>query len=296
MANRKFGFHSGVVNCRDIVVDNDFTVKGDLIFGDASTDTLTVNGALTLLADNLIGTNKKIQFRDTGLFIHSSADGKITYSSDGAGADDHIFSGTVTFNDDVTGLVSTVTDAGHTHTATVTDAGHSHTATVTDAGHTHTMSNVALPMGIITGALGVATNYMAGAVGAADATERFIVMPFDGSVYGAYGFLGTAPGGSDTVIVTVRRNGADGITTFTITGADVAGNNTVNHVSFSAGDRLSVKAVSSAGTAADLSVTLKISALSESSVTGATVANSTDVTGATVANSSDATGVTVATL
>lgn len=276
--------------------EGDFSVLGSFTFGDASADALTINGVTSFNERAIFATDKKLQFRATGNYIYSPAADKIEVVAASAAADAIKLTSKVTFGADVAGLVSTVTDAGHSHTATVTDAGHTHTATVTDAGHTHTMSNVALPMGIITGALGAATNYMAGAVGVADAAERFIVMPFDGSVYGAYGFLGTAPGGSDTVIVTVRRNGADGITTFTITGAAVAGNDTVNHVSFSAGDRLSVKAVSSAGTAADLSVTLKISALSESSVTGATVANSTDVTGATVANSSETTGVTVATV
>lgn len=46
-------------------------------------------------------TNKKIQLRDTGLYIHSSADGKITISSDGTSTDDITLDGTVTISDDI---------------------------------------------------------------------------------------------------------------------------------------------------------------------------------------------------
>jgi len=67
--------------------------------------TLGVTGALTAssttaLNDTVtVGTDKKLQFRDTGLFVRSGTDGKLTYSSDGAGDDDHSFIGTVTFSD-----------------------------------------------------------------------------------------------------------------------------------------------------------------------------------------------------
>jgi hypothetical protein len=47
MANRRFGWHSGSVTCRDITVAGDLTIAGSMNFGDASTDTLTVNGAAT---------------------------------------------------------------------------------------------------------------------------------------------------------------------------------------------------------------------------------------------------------
>jgi len=48
MARRKFGWHSGALICRDITIENDLTIEGDMTFGDASTDTLTVNGVLSL--------------------------------------------------------------------------------------------------------------------------------------------------------------------------------------------------------------------------------------------------------
>lgn len=46
MVNRRFGWHSGSVNCYDLTVDNDLSISGDLSFGDAATDTLTVSGKL----------------------------------------------------------------------------------------------------------------------------------------------------------------------------------------------------------------------------------------------------------
>lgn len=46
--NTRFGWHSGVLRCKDIVVSNDLTITGNMSFGDASTDTLTVNGFLKL--------------------------------------------------------------------------------------------------------------------------------------------------------------------------------------------------------------------------------------------------------
>jgi len=45
MVNYRFGWHSGALKCKNITVENDMTIEGDLTFGDASTDTLTVNGA-----------------------------------------------------------------------------------------------------------------------------------------------------------------------------------------------------------------------------------------------------------
>jgi hypothetical protein len=76
----------------------DLAVSGGLTVG----TTLGVAGASTLSDTATIETNKKLQFRDTGLFIHSNADGKLTVSSDGVGADDITISGTVTIDDDVT--------------------------------------------------------------------------------------------------------------------------------------------------------------------------------------------------
>lgn len=78
-----------------LTVSGALTINGNMTFGDASVDTLSITGLTT------VATNQKIQFRDTGLFINSGADGKLTISSDGSGTDDITLSGTVTLNDDL---------------------------------------------------------------------------------------------------------------------------------------------------------------------------------------------------
>ena len=70
----------------------------------------------------------------------------------------------------------------------------------------------------------------------------------------------TAPGGVDTVVVTVQKSSDDGATwsdtalTCTVTGAAKSNSDLTHVVSLTAGDLLAVKAVSSAGTAADCTV------------------------------------------
>jgi len=81
----------------NVTVSGDLAINGTMTFGDASTDTLTVNGAATFNADSTFSTNKKLQFRDTGIYINSGADGKLTISADGTGTDDITLNGTVTF-------------------------------------------------------------------------------------------------------------------------------------------------------------------------------------------------------
>lgn len=80
-----------------------------------------------------VRTNKKIQLRDTGLYIHSSADGKITISADGSSTDDITLDGTVTVSDSVA-LASGKTITGNlineqtivTATGSQTFGGHLH--------------------------------------------------------------------------------------------------------------------------------------------------------------------------
>lgn len=70
----------------NVEVTGNLTVGGTTIDNQQLTDDLTV------------ATNKKIQFRDTGIFLQSGADGKLTISADGSGADDISLAGTVTLN------------------------------------------------------------------------------------------------------------------------------------------------------------------------------------------------------
>ncbi len=79
-----------------VTIAGTLTVNGNFAFGDASADSLTLTGLTTVVTD------QKIQFRDTGIFMNSGADGKLTISADGTGADDITFAGTVTANDSIT--------------------------------------------------------------------------------------------------------------------------------------------------------------------------------------------------
>lgn len=77
------------------ITTTNITASGNTTIGDAAGDTLTIN-ALTTVA-----TTQKIQFRDTGIYINSWADGKLTIAADGAGTDDITLSGTITLDDDL---------------------------------------------------------------------------------------------------------------------------------------------------------------------------------------------------
>lgn len=91
------------VNASDAAeVPTSLTVTGDLtVTGSASiTGGSVVEG--TISDDILMATNKKVQFRDTGIYLNSGADGKLTISADGTGADDITLSGTVTVADTLT--------------------------------------------------------------------------------------------------------------------------------------------------------------------------------------------------
>lgn len=67
-------------------------VTGNLSVG----GTTVTNGVIS--GDTTFATDKKLQFRDTGIYLQSGADGKLTISSDGSGADDITLSGTVTLD------------------------------------------------------------------------------------------------------------------------------------------------------------------------------------------------------
>lgn len=68
----------------------------------ASGGTLTIAGTVATSGVQTLATTTKLQFRDTGLYINSGADGKLTISADGSGDDDITLSGTVTVTDKLT--------------------------------------------------------------------------------------------------------------------------------------------------------------------------------------------------
>lgn len=111
--------------------------------------------------------------------------------------------------------------------------------------------------GAIAGGLGAATVYLGGIGVAASSTEYPLsIVRRAGTVRTLYCYLATAPGGGDTVVFTVRKNASDQAVTCTITGAAQTCNDTSNTFTVVAADRLSIKAVSSAGTAAGAACTV----------------------------------------
>ena len=74
MANRRFGWHSGTLKCKDIIVENDLSITGDLSFGDASTDTLTVTGTLAVTGTESVATGiAAVQMTSDGTTAASAA-------------------------------------------------------------------------------------------------------------------------------------------------------------------------------------------------------------------------------
>lgn len=109
------------------------------------------------------------------------------------------------------------------------------------------------------GALGAATIYLPPPYSAGSVTEHPLgLVSRSGFARNLYCWIGTAPGGADTVIVTARIAGADSPITCTITGPSIDCNDVVNVSSVTAGWRLGLKAVSSAGTAADLTCSFEV--------------------------------------
>lgn len=68
------------------------------------------------------------------------------------------------------------------------------------------------------------------------------------TVWGLGVNCGTGPGGTKTEVWTVRKNGVDTTLTVSITGAAVTGNDFAHPISFAAGDKVSIKVVTTAGT------------------------------------------------
>lgn len=71
--------------------------------------------------DITVRADKKIQFRDSGIYIQSSADGKLLISADGSSSDDITFSGTTTFSNDATFSGNVTIEGTFTFADAVTD-------------------------------------------------------------------------------------------------------------------------------------------------------------------------------
>lgn len=74
-------------------------------------------------------------------------------------------------------------------------------------------------------------------------------MPFAGTIDAIFATANPAPGGSDTLTLTVRKNAADTAVTCTITGAGIAANDVAHSFSFAAGDLIAIKFANSATSA-----------------------------------------------
>jgi len=103
----------------------------------------------------------------------------------------------------------------------------------------------------ISGAVGSdVTVYPLPGNGSASGTELKIPVARNCTAKNLYVKMATAPGGSVTDTITVRKNGADQSLTCSVSASNTTGNDTSNTFSVNAGDELSVKYVSGSGSAA----------------------------------------------
>jgi len=100
----------------NLSVSGDASITGSLSVGGANIASGEIDATVTLLTD------KKLQFRDDGIYIHSGADGKLTIAADGSGTDDITLSGTVTLDAALALVAAGFTMAAIARTATVTGA------------------------------------------------------------------------------------------------------------------------------------------------------------------------------
>ena len=102
----------------EIRVDSDVVTTGkaiNVLSGSTmSTSVFSVDedGDVVAAGSQTFATDKKLVFRDSGIYINSGADGKLTIAADGTGADDITMSGSVTFGDSVTLNSTTLTVTG----------------------------------------------------------------------------------------------------------------------------------------------------------------------------------------
>ena len=107
-----------------------------------------------------------------------------------------------------------------------------------------------------------ATSYLAPGhlEAASDATERVWVAPSAGTMRALYAHTSAAHGvGGETCTLTVRKNGADQAITVAFAAADTDVSDAAHTFAFAAGDRISVKNVTSGGGAVLLNVAVGLS-------------------------------------
>jgi len=105
----------------------------------------------------------------------------------------------------------------------------------------------------VLGTLAGATTYFAGPGVGLGLVENSFPVPTVGGATARrlYVKLGAAPGGTETVTITIRKNGSDTAVTVTITGAATTGSDVANTAAFAAGDLISASVVTSATAVAE---------------------------------------------
>lgn len=94
-------FKGSVKIDKSLNVGGDLAISGNLTFGDAAVDSITINGTST------VTSNVKLCFRSSGIYIHSNDVGKLTICADGTADDTIKISGKTTFTSPVILTVST---------------------------------------------------------------------------------------------------------------------------------------------------------------------------------------------
>ena len=103
-----------------------------------------------------------------------------------------------------------------------------------------------------------ATNYLLSNFNeSTDETTKAFLAPVAGTLSNLICYCNTAPGGSETVVITVRKNEVDTAITATLTGSDISAFDIIHLANIGSGDKITFKSVTSSGCAAkDLFVSL----------------------------------------
>lgn len=110
-----------------------------------------------------------------------------------------------------------------------------------------------------TGALGAGTTYLTAPGQSGSATEVRLAKPARAvTARNLYCEVSTAPGGADTVAVTVRAAGSDTAVTCSIAAAATVCSDLSHTAALTAGQAVSIKAVTSGGAAADVTCSLEL--------------------------------------